>query len=113
VEAVTKAVTPVVTKKEESVVKKTPASPFASIFGGAKKVVPAKSVVEKKVQVTPVIKSVAPVMDKVAAPKADIFASIFGNAQAKPVATKAPPVKPVEVTKAAAKPVQKKGTSSK
>lgn len=121
VEAVTKAVTPVVTKKEETVVKKTPASPFASIFGGAKlvekKVVPAKSVVEKKAQVTPVIKSVAPVMNKVAAkkvePKADIFASIFGNAQAKPVATKAPPVKPVEVPKAAAKPVQKKGTSSK
>lgn len=118
VEAVTKAVTPVVTKQEESVVKKTPASTFTSIFGGAKpKVVPAKAVVEKKAQVTPVIKSVAPVMDKVAAkkvePKADIFASIFGNAQAKPVATKAPPVKPVEVTKAAAKPVQKKGTSSK
>jgi hypothetical protein len=111
-------VTPVVTKQEESVVKKTPASPFTSIFGGAKpvkKVVP--TVVEKKAQVTPVIKSVAPVMDKVAAkkvePKADIFASIFGNAQAKPVATKASPVKPVEVTKAAAKPVQKKGTSSK
>ena len=113
VEAVKKAVTPVVTKKEESVVKKTQASPFASIFGGAKpveKVVPAKSVVEKKSQVTPIIKSVAA---KKVEPKADIFASIFGNAQAKPVSTKAPPVKPVEVTKAAAKPVQKKGASSK
>jgi hypothetical protein len=113
VEAVKKAVTPVVTKKEESVVKKTQASPFASIFGGAKpveKVVPAKSVEEKKAQVTPVIKSVAA---KKVEPKADIFASIFGNAQAKSVSTKAPPVKPVEVTKAAAKPVQKKGASSK
>ena len=114
VEAVTKAVTPVVTKKEESVVKKTQASPFASIFGGAKlvekKVAPAKSVVEKKAQVTPVIKSVAA---KKVEPTADIFASIFGNSQAKPVSTKAPPVKPVEVTKAAAKPVQKKGASSK